>query len=341
MRSETTPWEDLAVRLRSLAGANCVAKTSEHPEQGSLCSVRPDLGKWQEEYYYNPPTVLVLESTSAISDEVLVAQTYHDITLAGPGDLILNRERSPCGECFVESWNTYTLRARDLDPAMAKVDENILKAVKALQEDASAYPGWAIGPEPMGEHDARIYFREMEVEVGYIFASMAAAELIREIDHPYLRLLYSSPSEVVAEIRRKEPGIHWPEEPVSTDQALATARFPQERYPMAAASEERELFKANLVTVRAGRVHGIQPIEGEVFERVQERGGLVIGGRLFTPPEVQIFEVLCFLETRDGDFLSPEIAEWDEIGIFRARFPVASLGDQDLFVAALHEVSNG
>ena len=347
MASEMVSWEALAMRLKSILDSSLLADAIPGPhgsvkgnqglEEGSVCSVRQNLGRWQEGYFYNPPTVLVLETTAAISDEVLVAQTYHDITLAGPGDLILESNRSPCGKFFVEAWNTYTLRSRDLAPAVARVNEGVVEAVKALQEDASVYPGWAVCPEHMEEHDARIYFREMEVEVGYTFSSEAAAGLMEEIKRPSLRLVHGTIEDTVEEIRHMTRDIQWPVEPQSIEQALATARFPPDRYAMAAASADRELLSANLVTLRSGKVGGIAPLEGEIFERHEETEGLVIGGRLFTPQGIEILEVLCFLQTGDGDFISSEITDWDQEGYFRARFPVSSLDQMDLYVAALWE----
>jgi hypothetical protein len=138
-------------------------------------------------------------------------------------------------------------------------------------------------------------------------------------------------------IRRMNRDIQWPVAPQSVEQALATARFPPDRCALAAASSDQELLSANLVTVRSGKVEVIAPIEGEIFERTEETEGLVIGGRLFTPQGTEILEVLCFLQTGDGDFISSEMTEWDQEGYFRARFTVSSLGDMDLFVAALRE----
>jgi hypothetical protein len=43
--------------------------------------------------------------------------------------------------------------------------------------------------------------------------------------------------------------------------------------------------------------------------------------------------VLCFLETRDGDFISPEITGCNESGLFHARFPVFSEAGLELFAA--------
>ncbi|MBN1106432.1 MAG: hypothetical protein JXL84_23715 [Deltaproteobacteria bacterium] len=334
------PWDTLARRINSMVGQAHPEGREAPPAEGSICLVKQERGRWKDGYFYNPPAVLVLERSESLSDAVLVAQTYHDVTLAGPGDLILPKDRSPLGEMFVEAWNTYTLRLRDLTPSPWRVEQSVLQALKTLESDPAAYPEWALHPRPMDSEDPRIYFREMEVEVGYVFSSVAASGLIDELEGGFPRLAYSTLGEAVNDIREKAPGIRWLREPVSIEQALATALFPPERYALAAASEDRDVSHANLVTVRSGRVIRIEPIEAEVFERFEESGGLVIGGCLSPPPDQEILEVLCFLQTRDGDFVSPEKAVCDEKGHFRARFPGSFMDESELYVAAIREATD-
>ena len=333
-------WDDLADRLISFAATAELARPELMQEKGTICLVKSERSGWRDGYFYNSPAVLILERDEAISDEVLVAQTYHDIVLAGPGDLILGRDRSPVGEIFIEPWNTYTLRLRDLERPLCRVKNSIVEAVTALDSDPTAYPEWALLPRPMAPDDPRIYFREMEVEVGYFFSSAAVSELMKILEKSPLRPVYRSPGELVSEIKSLIPGVQWPHAPESIEQALATLQFPPERYAMAAASSSRELFPANLVTVRSGRVEQIASVEGVILERSDEPEGLVIGGRILVPEGIEIFEVLCFLQAGGGDFISSEILESDQKGHFLARFPVSSLRDMDLFVAVLHEAAD-
>ncbi|MEW6665739.1 MAG: hypothetical protein AB1512_11035 [Thermodesulfobacteriota bacterium] len=337
---ELASWDALANKLISFNDSERTAEEIEAVGQGSICPVTQDRGRWQEGYFYNPPAVLVLARTASISGDVLVAQTYHDTTLSGPGDLILEGERSPVGEIFFEAWNTYTLRSRDLGPAAGEVSEEVVEAVKSLQKDHSAYPTWAGRPEPMEEHDPRISFREMEVEVGYVFASEAVSGLLQKHARPSLRLIQGTLQETIEGIRRIDRGIQWSVSPQTIEQALATARFPPERYAMAAASEDREVLSANLVTIRAGKIQAIAPVDGEIFQRIEEPEGLVIGGRISTPQEVEILDILCFLQTSEGDFVSADGLDRDDQGHFRARFPVSSVGHMELFVAALREAED-
>lgn len=120
--------------------------------------------------FYNPPLVLVLEDVGEISDDLWVAQTYHDIYLAGPGDLILSAEQTGTDELFVECWNTYRLNTKDLDPPLGQISLDIMEAIEILREDSDAYPVWAFQTKPLTNHDVRIYFRELEAEVARIFS---------------------------------------------------------------------------------------------------------------------------------------------------------------------------
>ena len=97
---------------------------------GQLRFLKPEMAGWHNRYFYNPPCVLVLETNNKIADEILVAQIYHDITMAAPGDLILDEARSGAGGIFVECWNTYTLKSSYLGPIVGTVTPEIIEAVK-------------------------------------------------------------------------------------------------------------------------------------------------------------------------------------------------------------------
>ena len=311
------------------------------PARGSICLVRRDLGKWREGYYYNPPAVMLIEETGAVSDDVLVAQIYWDVALAGPGDLIVPSSRSPLGEIFVEPWNIYTLRLRDLNSSLAKVDQIVVKALKALEADPDAYPNWAPQPRPMEEDDPRVYFREMEVEVGYNFSSTAVSGLLSELEGRSLGLVYRTPSEAIADIRTKIPGIQWPFRPVNIEEIIAAAQFPAEQYAMAAAISDRQVFKANLVTTRAGRVESIEPVEGEILQSREKEEGLSIGGHVFLSEGPEISGFICFLRTDESRFIPPETLKWDEKGSFLATFQVFGPIQAKLCAAAIREVRDG
>ena len=150
------PWEKLTSKLQKIHSITRPPNIDRQIIEGQLRPVFSALGRWRDGYFYNPPLVLVLETRRTISDDVLVAQTYHDIYLAGPGDLILTDERSSVGPLFVESWNTYTLKAGNLESSLELLPVEIVTAVKALEKNPEAYPAWAMHPRSFTQNDSRI-----------------------------------------------------------------------------------------------------------------------------------------------------------------------------------------
>ena len=163
---EREAWIVLSKELEDL-----FADEKEHEQKEMVCPgqfrfLRKDLAIWREGLFYNPPMVLVLEKTGVISDDVLVSQIYHDISLAGPGDLVLKDRQTPVGDLFIESWNLYTLKAADLGESLGSVPPEIINAARSFEKQPDAYPDWAILPRPFAENDSRIYFRELENRSG-------------------------------------------------------------------------------------------------------------------------------------------------------------------------------
>ncbi len=164
-------WNDLAINIQKFFH---LPEPRNHDKvlQGQLRYIRSDMGKWHEGFFYNPPLVLVLEDYDDCSGHIPAAQTYHDICLASPGDMILSNDQAMArDEFFVECWNTYTLKSNDLGPVTGQVSLEITEAVRKLEKDSKAYPGWAVMPKPLMDHDIRIHFRELEAEVSRIFSS--------------------------------------------------------------------------------------------------------------------------------------------------------------------------
>lgn len=321
------PWEALAAGLAKRLDVPPPEPAVSKPESGELRPAKEGLGLWREDLFFNPPLVLVLECHPAVSDEILVAQTYHDVALAGPGDLILPKERSPGPECFVETWNTYSLRASYLAEPLGILPGDLLEAARRLAEDPGAYPPWAMQPRPLEENDPRQFFREMEVEVGYVFASRAAEELMPAIESPTLRLAYGSPADLQEGLREVARGLRWPRMPKSLEEILAGARFPTERLALAAADRPRKASPANLAVVAKGRIIGFEPLVLEIFLERKEAWGLAVSGRVQGGPQGKTASrFLCFLDGPAGNALSPRRLEWDEgAGFFYAEFKLEKI----------------
>lgn len=136
------------------------------PVPGQLWRLSPSLSGWgPKARYYNSPVVMVLKRGIQIAHAVLVAQTYHDHRLSGPGDVSLGPRR------FAQPWNVYTIHSRDLERCCGQVEPDLVRAVLAQSQS------------PSGNLEATSvlhYFRQMEVELGCYFSSMAVISLLEE-----------------------------------------------------------------------------------------------------------------------------------------------------------------
>lgn len=307
--AERGAWETLARHLGDLSKGTG-EPSADKIAAGQLRFIRHGMVGWRDGLFYNPPLVLVIETTQEISDDVLVSQTYFDISLAGPGDLILTDQQTPVGDLFVEPWNTYTLKGADLGEVLDCVDPELIDAVKSLEMNPDAYPDWAMLPRPFADHDPRIYFRELEVEVGYAFSSRSVSELLTELEASPVRLVYDSARGLQEAMRKTVPGTRWKRPPLSREEVLALAELPMERLPLAAARWKGQRTSANLIRMEGGRVTAIDPVTLEIHG---QSGALNLSGRISDlPGNLTNSRFICFLDPEAGEPLAPVRQEWDE-----------------------------
>jgi hypothetical protein len=284
--------------------------------------IHPQMAVWREGLYYNPPGVLVLEKTAGVPDTYRVAQVYHDTSLAGPGDLVVDNARTGIGDIMVECWNTYSMKGSYLGPAVGRVPDEVLSSVIRMEKDLDFMPPWSAKPLPMGEEDVRIYFRELEAEVGYVFAAAAVSELMAEIERKRLVLVYDSGDEMKTDVSRRIPGVSWPERFETPEEGLAAARLPIERYAMAAADDASEVEAANFVLVKGGIVLEIRPMHAEILQKTMTPAGVTIGGRIIDMPKDKGERRLIAFLTREREtMLGVSELKWNEsTGHFTANF---------------------
>ena len=317
-REEHDAWIDLSSKIEDLLWE---ARSYKEEEvcPGQFRFLRKELCRWRDGLFYNPPLVLILENTGVISDDVLVAQIYHDISLAGPGDLILMDTHTPAGDLFVESWNIYTLKASDLGVSLGSIPPEIINTIKALEKEPDAYPDWTVLPRPLTVNDPRIYFRELEIEVGYTFAVSSVSELMEEAETPRLRLVYASASEVKDALCNIVSGTRWQREPMTREEALALAEFPPEQIPLAAGDETEEKKTANLILIKDGVIQAIDPVGLKIYHQI---GALTLSGRILgLPDKLENSDLVFFLDISGQKPVPPVKYEWkEETGDFLLEF---------------------
>lgn len=343
--SDENPWAAFGKELATLFPEPKVRSGGGRPQPGQLRFVRRELAAWRDGLYYNPPLVLVLDAATVGADDVLMAQTYHDICLAAPGDFVLTERNGALKELLVECWNTYTLEAANLGPSVASLSQEQMDAVKALGSDPNAYPAWALRPLPLTKQDPRTYFRRLEVEVGYTFSARAVGELVAALEAAPLPLHYPSVADLMAAVRQIISGVTWPMgPPKKLEQVLPLARFPVERLPLAAKDEHEAYIWAKRVEVRQGRIASLRPVRVRILDRRFERAGrLVVSGRVEELSNDSTEKTLvCLWVTVEGQIRAPEGLDWDEAtGYFAVVFDVDDPAAGRLEIALLCESTEG
>jgi hypothetical protein len=253
-----------------------------------------------------------------------VAQIYHDIAMASSGDLIVAYPEAPEQAFFIETWNTYTLRASDLGPRLISLGSKTMAAVDALREDCSATPPGFPITIPMRENDVRVFFREMEVETAYTFSLQAVSFLATGPEERIARL-YGSAEEARDAVKALDPAVFWHHPPRTVLDVLLLARLPDERLPLAAADGSEAGNFAALYMLHNGRIAALSPLGFQIFGDVHSRGLRTLSGRIRGgSQELSGSDLICLCVISGGETISPSRLEWDdETGEFYAEFSFA------------------
>ena len=339
-RESRIAWDTLAHEIKRMRLSVEKSNLDEHKpvRPGQLRLVQPDPGLWRENYFYTAPMVLTLKRTTAIPGAILVAQIYHDIQMAAPGDLILTADDVALGPLMVECWNTYTVKETHLGPALYTVPQRVMDAVLECENQSEFCPEWAMLPRPLAENDPRIFFRELELEVAYTFSSQSVSQLMEVYEGRALKLLVSSPERLQEMMRTAAPGTHWKRLPLSIEEAFALAALPAENLPLAAMDKTAHIRTANLVRMEAGRVKSITPVHMVLHG---QSGGLILSGRIHPlPEEFKHSNFIGFLEPEGGPTMSPVRCEWKEkTGDFIIEFSVHEGTPWHLKAAVVYETT--
>jgi hypothetical protein len=322
--NDLAQWEKIVKKLQEAyakdPGSASKARRPQKPKAGQFRWVKPALARWQDGFFYSPPLVLVLDAAGEITDDILVAQTWHDLLLAGPGDLILFGKDTGLADMdlFVETWNIYTLKASFLGPAVGKaVGKKIIDAALEMNRCPDYLSHWAMMPRPMADpHDPRIYFRELEIMVGSVFSIPAADALLAD--------LYAGASNGIsvdgarAAIMKFAPDAYWSNPPQTLEETLALARF----YRLCAADSDESEIAVKLAVFHNAVLKKFVPLKTRIFQKQIIKANLVISGRILDPPAALANgRFIGFLDLPDGPPQRAAREEFDEAtGSFYVEF---------------------
>lgn len=296
---EMALWEELGRQIQILKPSNAVPQTPICP--GELRYIDSRLARWKGHLFYHPPLVLVLD----IQKKVLVAQTYHDIALAGPQDLIIVDSGD---DFFIETWNTYWVKADHLSPSVGSVKPSIVDAVIKMKDDPYYFPDWAMMPRPFRKDDVRLQFRGLEQNVKDMFAYQPVMERISQ--------WYGSIESVKQHLKNLVQDIFWNPQPKSIEEVFGFARF--SNVPMAASDSSQASFPAKWMRLKNQTIQEFRMIQAVELSRQVVSEKVIISGKIFDLPEnIAGSDLVCFIKTKTAEYRKPLKTEWDEkTGVF-------------------------
>ena len=266
---ETCPFcrVDRAISLPQVTLDPAVVDKREQPrpQPGELWSLQPSCGGWgPKNRYYNPPVVLVIGMTS--SDYAQVVQISGAVELAGSDDLLLDNGLSG----FAEPWNRYTLQTRELHSCLGRIPR---QRVEDLHQHIAA------------EHSAPMpgsllwFFRQMEVETGWFFASRALDAFLEQPEDISVDSILDIPTEKLAADLRQLPVI-LPDMDFSSSAAdiLAWTMPADDLLPLAAADLKPQSLQILLFIVEQGKIRTAEMIQGHLTLLDRKKSTLHVSG---------------------------------------------------------------
>lgn len=307
LKEETDTFRDLAAKLdREFS----LGREDAGIRSGQVRALDPGLSCWRGDFFYTPPEVMVLETGPG--DIVQVAQVWQDTALAGPGDLVVPADAGipGFGGFFIETWNIYTLDRRFLASCLGTLDPRVIQDIFRMKDTPDYLPEYALRPMPLKENDPRIYFRELEIETSYTFASMAAGELAAAMEQS--RFPGIQTDDLVAVLREKVPGISWDWTPRSAEECFALLRFPSETLARAAADRDRDSITANYFCMEKEGITGAVPVECMILHASTSPPGYTVSGQIpGLPGDVREQDFQCFIKNSIGQILFPGRFAWE------------------------------
>ncbi len=311
---------------------------------GQIRQVRPELGCWRDDLYYNPPLVLVLNNIDETEEAAYVAQVWQDLALASPGDLIPPTDLITGFEnIFIETWNMYTLRKNDLGTCLGKVSSQVVDEALKMKEDPDYLPDLSRRPLPLTNEDPRRYFHQVEMETGYTFSAMAADALMDEVVMVKTDVLTLSVETLVKSMKRVIPTIDWDWAPDTVDECLAALKFPTESFALRAAEGDNKEINAVYLELKNGKINRIKPIECIIHHAEARSDSYTVSGNIpGLPDNLGQDTFQCHIKNPEKKSLFQGHFSWDSQGKhFIAKFDRALKPNETLSFTIVNDVANG
>jgi hypothetical protein len=301
---------------------------------GQIWQIDPALAGWRDRFYYSSPAVVVVKSPEPDVSSLLAAQIWHDIYLAGPGDLVVTPEDASLDDpVFIETWNLYTLDPACLARYLGRIPAGTTADILKMNETPDYLPDHAMILLPLKENDPRHYFRKMEIETGYTFARAAAETLMQ-----------TKTGDTVAGLKKHLqtliPGAGFSWVPRTTEECFALLEFPPESLALAAADDDHEKIVATHFHLTPDPeqplVTRITPFYCVIFNEAVTEDGFDVSGTLADMQfDLEKTTFSCYLADRTAQTLEKgTIRVEPETHVFVAKFARPKKPSESLCILA-------
>ena len=268
LKDEIDAWSLLSERYNKKFKPPALEKNSKHIRPGQIRVLDKKLCCWQKGYYYNEPVVIVLEVKGKLPDTVLVAQTWHDIYLASPCDLVVPETlRTGVDEFFIEPWNIYTLEKKYLGQCLGTAAGDVATRTLALHENPDILPLWDPRRMPLAADDPRLYFQTLEIKTGNIMKTQGA---------DIFSFAGDSVNTLIAKIKKVKNDVKWFWQPETIKECFALLRFSPESLALYASDKDRKEIIAPCFCLEDGKIKTVNPVECLVFHEKSSHEGYAV-----------------------------------------------------------------
>jgi hypothetical protein len=342
IKNEIDAWNALSVDFKKKFNLSNNQDDYKNIKKGQLRILNKNFCRWQEGYYYNAPLVIVLKDQSEIDDEILVAQTWHDIYLASPGDLVVPEKlRTGSYEFFIEPWNIYILKKQYLDQCLGQVADDVVDQTLKMHEDPNILPDWAPRLLPLIEDDPRQYFQELEIKTGYSFSIQAVNELMEKQTSNIFSFAHCSIDTLIGKIKKVKGDIEWLWQPETIEECFALLRFAPESIRLSASADDHKEIIAACLCIRDGEIKAVKPVECPVFHEKSSSEGYTVTGEI---PGLAVgmkeLSFMCFISDKKNRSSTSGKCSWDGISKnFLAQFDRVKRKDDCVSIIIIDDIS--
>ena len=342
IKNEIDAWNVLSENFKKRINPTNLHDDKKNIKNGQLRILNKNFCRWQEGYYYTAPVVIVLKDQCEIDDEILVAQTWHDIYLASPGDLVVPEMlRTGSYEFFIEPWNVYTLKKQYLGPYLGQAADDVVEQTLKMHEDPNILPDWAPRLLPLIEEDPRQYFQELEIKTGYFFSIQAVNELMEKQTSNIFSFAHGSVDMLIGKIRKVKGDIEWLWQPETIEECFALLRFAPESIRLSASADDHKEIIAACLYLREGEIKALKPVECQVFHEKSSPEGYTVTGEIpGLAEDIKQLSFMCFMSDKKNRSLTPGKWSWDGITKnFLARFDRVKEKDDGVSIIIIDDIS--